>query len=401
MNVAFVTNVVYPFVPGGAQKRIHEIGRRLARKGHEISIYGRHYWDGSKETTHEGMTLRAAAPAADLYKKEGRRSITEALDFAARALPTLRRHVDEHDLVVVSVFPYFPVLTSRLCTSLSDTPLVTTWHEVWGEYWDEYLDKLGIGGKIVERLTATLPQHATAVSGVTADRLAQLGMDRRDIDVVPNGIDFDQVQSAPMPDDTHPRDGALGFDILFAGRLIDEKNVDILLDAFDRVAETHDVTLGIIGDGPKADKLQTHAAGLTHSERVTFLGYVAEDDAVLGHMKAADIFASPSTREGFGITFAEAMAADCTVVAADHPKSAASEVLGDAGFVVEPTVDSVAASLARTLEGDRPAEPPQERALQYDWSNIAPRAERVYQSAIGQPVARSERVYDGQNVSQQ
>jgi hypothetical protein len=88
------------------------------------------------------MTLRAAAPGLELYNEDGQRSITEAIDFAARLVPTLRPHVDEHDLVVASVFPYFPVLSAKLCTLLADTPLVTTWHEVWGDYWDEYLGTL-------------------------------------------------------------------------------------------------------------------------------------------------------------------------------------------------------------------------------------------------------------------
>jgi len=84
MRIAFVSNVVYPFVTGGAEKRIHEIGTRLADRGHDVTVYGRHFWDGPDEITHSGMTLQAVAPAADLYNDD-RRSIAEAIDFAARA----------------------------------------------------------------------------------------------------------------------------------------------------------------------------------------------------------------------------------------------------------------------------------------------------------------------------
>jgi len=92
MRIAFVSNVVYPFVTGGAEKRIHEIGTRLADRGHDVTVYGRHFWDGPDEITHSGMTLQAVAPAADLYNDD-RRSIAEAIDFAARALPPLRRQL--------------------------------------------------------------------------------------------------------------------------------------------------------------------------------------------------------------------------------------------------------------------------------------------------------------------
>jgi glycosyltransferase involved in cell wall biosynthesis len=381
MDLAFVSNVVYPFVKGGAEKRIHEITTRLADE-HEVTVYGRRFWDGPAEMTHEGVTLRAAAPGVDLYGNEGRRSITEAVDFSARLVPTLRRHVDEHDVVVASVFPYFPVLTSKLCTLGTETPLVTTWHEVWGDYWDEYLGRLALGGKAVERLTAWTPQHPIAVSGVTADRLAKVGPSRDRIEVVPNGIDVEQIRSASLPEASFRRDGEPGFDVLFAGRLIEDKRVDVLLEAFDRVASEYDATLGVIGDGPESGALEARARGLNHADRVTFLGFLDEYEDVLGHMRAARVFASPSTREGFGITYAEAMAADCTVVAAKHPESAASEVIGDAGYVVEPTVDGVATALERALIGERPRASPTERAERFGWDTVAKQAETVYQRAV-------------------
>jgi glycosyltransferase involved in cell wall biosynthesis len=373
MDIAFISNVVYPFITGGAEKRIYEIGTRLAANGHEVTIYGRHFWDGPQIMEYEGMTLHGVAPSKDLYTDD-RRSITEAIDFSLRLLVPLRRNLDEHDLIVASVFPYFPVLASKLTSLGTDTPLVTTWHEVWGDYWDEYLGHLAPFGKLTEYATAYTPQYPIAVSGVTADRLADLGPSRDEITVVPNGIDVGQIRDAPHPE--------TGYDILFAGRLIEHKNVDLLLDAFDAIAADHDVTLGIIGDGPESNRLHQHAATLTHTDRVDFLGFLNDYEDVLGHMRAADVFCSPSTREGFGLTYAEAMAADCSVIAADHPESAADEVIGDAGFLTSPTVDDLAAVLDRTLSGERPHSDPVTRANQFDWDTVASQAEEWYQRAI-------------------
>ncbi|WP_277552319.1 glycosyltransferase family 4 protein [Halobaculum limi] len=379
MRICFISNVVYPFITGGAEKRIHEISQRLANEGHDVTIYGRHYWDGPKEARYGDVRLRAVAPAQDLYTDD-RRSITEAIDFSARLFPSLAKHLQRgrHDLVVASVFPYFPVLSSKLATLGTDTPIVTTWHEVWGDYWDGYLGRLAPFGKAVEHLTARTPQHPIAVSGITADRLAEVGPDRNEIEVVPNGIDVEKIQNAALPEEHGEQD----YDVLFAGRLIADKNVSLLLDAFNRVADEYDATLGIIGDGPEKERLEQQSANLNHTDQIEFLGFLDEYEDVLGHMRAASVFASPSTREGFGITFAEAMAADCTVIAAEHPESAASEVIGDSGYLAQPTVDSVTEMLSKALDGERPPQSPTERASHYDWDAVAQQAEDVYLRAI-------------------
>lgn len=81
---------------------------------------------------------------------------------------------------------------------------------------------------------------------------------------------------------------------------------------------------------------------------------------------SASVFASPSTRDGFGLTYVEAMATDCTVIAADHPDSAANEVIGDAGFCVDRTVDVLTETLGVALIGTCPPTSPVEHAQQYD-----------------------------------
>lgn len=373
MNIAFVSNVVYPFVKGGAEKRIHEIGTRLSERGHTVTIYGRHWWDGPDVIEYEGMTLRAVGKPRELYTND-RRSIREAIEFGVKIIHPLRQHIHEHDVVVASVFPYFPVFGAKLGTLFNDTPLVTTWLEVWDDYWHEYLGSTAIFGKAVERLTAKLSQHPVAISSVTANKLSQLGPDRDRIEILPGGIDVKQIQSISPVDD--------GFDVLFAGRLISDKNVNMLLSAFDEIASEHDVTLGIIGEGPQEDVLRDQAARLDCSDQITFLGFLEEYEDVLAHMQAAQLFVSPSTREGFGITLAEAMAANCIVITVNHPNSAGKEVVDNGGFVTEVSTSALAEAMERALSGERPPRDPLAVAQEHDWDAITERAEQVYLNVI-------------------
>jgi glycosyltransferase involved in cell wall biosynthesis len=371
MDIAYVAPVVYPFVKGGAEKRIHEIGRRLADRGHNITIYSRHWWDGPDVRNHAGMTLRAVGPSRELYADGDRRSILGAVELAARLAGPLARRADDHDLLVTPVAPYFHAFSARLAGTLRSTPLVVTWHEVWGDYWYQHMGRVGVAGDLVERITAHLPQHAVVPSEMVARQLTAVGSDREDVTVIPNGIDTTAVS------DTAPVDN--GFDVLYAGRLIEDKNVGLLLDAFDTTT-ADGTTLGIVGDGPHAQPLCEHAADLDAADRITFLGFLDEYDDVLAHMQAADVFVSPSIREGFGITLLEAMAADCTVITVEHPHSAGSEVVGDAGFVTAPSVEAVAAALNQALAGKRPETDPVARAADYDWATISRTTEQYFQS---------------------
>ncbi len=371
MDIAFVSNVVYPFTKGGTEKRVYEIGTRLSKRGHKVTIYGRHWWDGPSEITLEGMKIHGVSPNRELFVN-GRRSIAEALQFSKDILRPIQKRIDEHDIVVASVSGYFPVLASKLPTQFSGTPLITTWHEVWGQYWWEYLGYLAPFGWGVERLVAHAPQHPVAVSQTTANKLARIGPSRDEITVIPNGVDIEQITTVLPADD--------GFDILFVGRLIPEKNADLLLDAFDRIAGDYNVTLGIIGDGQELDTLRRKANTMTHSDSVTFLGFLENYEDVLAHMHASELFVLPSTREGFGITFLEAMAADCKIITVDHPNTTADEVVGDAGFVTEFSVPAVADAMRRSLDGETPPRDPVHKAKQYDWERISIQAEKLYES---------------------
>lgn len=366
MDVAYISPVVYPFVKGGVEKRIYEIGLRLAERGHNVTVYSRHWWNGPPKMEYERITLKKIGPAREIYAEGDRRSVTSAIEFAVRVLLTVSRQ--NHDILVTPVAPYFHVASTRIASTLQQTPLVVTWHEVWNNYWLRYMGQPGRIGKLIERIIPWLSHHAVTPSKMTADRLSQISRSKKEINVIPNGIDVDKIQNVSAAADS--------FTVLFAGRLIDDKNVDMVLDAFNRVGSN--ATLGIIGDGPMRSTLEAKTERLDCKSQVTFLGFLDSYKDVLAYMKGASVFVSPSFREGFGITLLEAMAADCTVITVDHMHNAGKEIVGEAGFVTDPSLDSITQALDKALSGDRPSKNPVSTAKHYDWEIITTKTENLY-----------------------
>ena len=168
MKIAFVYDAVYPWVKGGAEKRIYELGKRLVEQGNEVHVFGVKWWKGRDIMEREGVVLHGVCGPMELYVN-GKRSISEALIFSIKLLPHLLG--EKFDIIDVSAFPYFPCFTAKFVSGFRKTPVVITWHEVWDNYWYEYMGWCGSLGKIVERFISKLTDNTIAVSGMTKKNL--------------------------------------------------------------------------------------------------------------------------------------------------------------------------------------------------------------------------------------
>lgn len=374
MKIAFVYDVIYPYVKGGVEKRVHELALRLAARGHDVHIIGMKFWDGPDIIMKDGVILHGICPAQQLYK-DGRRTIWEALWFGYRLIPFLYR--EQFDVIDCQQFPYFPCFSVRLVAILKKTPFIITWHEVWGDYWYEYLGWKGFFGKLTERMVAGLTPHNIPVSPTTAGKLRILGV-REQSRIIPNGIDPAHLRSV--------RPAGESADIMYAGRLIKEKHVDILVRAFALLQkENPGLTLLVLGDGPEREAIRSLVRDLAIEDRVLMKPFVDSHDEVIGMMKSSHICVIPSTREGFGITALEALACGLPVVTADHPDNAIGELIsGDTGFRSSLSVEDFAANIrVALLRYPAMKTACMASAEAYDWDRIVEQAERWYLAVAG------------------
>ena len=99
--------------------------------------------------------------------------------------------------------------------------------------------------------------------------------------------------------------------VLFVGRLVELKRVDLLLEAFSRVER--EAVLVIVGDGPEKESLEERAG----NGRVIFTGRLEGDDLYAWY-NVADVLALISSQEAFGAVVNEALTAGVRVVVSDH-----------------------------------------------------------------------------------
>jgi glycosyltransferase involved in cell wall biosynthesis len=374
MKIAFVYDAVYPWVKGGAEMRIHELGKRLLDKGYEIHIFGIKWWEGEDTIEYEGMTLHGVCKARNLYV-DGRRSISEAIIFAIKLFPELRK--ENFDLIDVSVFPYFSCFTVKAVSILKKIPSVFTWHEVWDDYWYEYMGKAGFFGKVIEKTVSKISGKNIVVSNWTKNRLESLDVSEQRITVIPNGIDIKKISRIkPECGRALMELESKTYDIIFAGRLIKEKNVDLLIKAVALLkTDFPNIKCCIVGDGPEKASLVELAKNTRVYESIEFAGF-QEYRALIMKIKASKVLVLPSGREGFGMVVIEAFACGVPVVTVKAKYNAAQGLVENEvdGFVVEPEDIEIAKSIqkiiGKNLDYNKISKAALRKAEKYDWGKI-------------------------------
>ena len=182
------------------------------------------------------------------------------------------------------------------------------------------------------------------------------------------GVDFETIAAQ--------KESELRSDILFAGRLLANKNVDPLLEALVSMKKEHPgLCCRIVGEGPERSRLESLSIELGLAENVIFHDYFP-GAAIYGVMKSAKVFALPSEREGFGIVALEANACGVPVVTADHPDNATRHLIiaGENGFLTNLDVESLAESLSIAINRASSMDPrasAQRQGYLRDWNEIA------------------------------
>lgn len=205
----------------------------------------------------------------------------------------------------------------------------------------------------------------------------------REIDVIPNFIDLDKFRKNHKDHFRQaicPEGEAL---IVHTSNFREVKRIPDVIHIFHGIRKSIPAKLLLVGDGPMRITAEQMCRELGLKDDVRFLGKL---EAVEDVLSLADLFLMPSAKESFGLAALEAMACEVPVVSSDTGGLPELNIEGETGYLC--AVGDVDAMVERSLHILRAENLPRfrknalERARQFDISAILPRYESHYHAVI-------------------
>ena len=380
-----------PLIEGGLARHVRKLSEALVERGTEVHVLTRGGEESPAEETVAGVQVhrvREPTRPADLNEFVAWVERMNS-DMLAAGVELGDRHsfdlVHGHDWLVANACDH---LARRF-----EAPLVTTIHATehgrhqgWvNKHPQSYIHE-------VERWISNRSDRVIACSTFMREQIVDVfGVDERRVEVIPNGIDPEELQ--PQDSDALRRLRAEFAEpdqplVLLVGRLVYETGFQFALEALPAIIERVPKTRFIVaGSGTHEQELRRQAEELGLMEHGTFVGWIG-DDVLHSLYRIADVCVVPSIYEPFGLVALEAMASSCPCIVADtgglrevvpHDEVGLRFRARDPESLAEMTVRVLDdAKLCRRLTAEA-----FEHLRRFDWTDVAERTDALYGGVIG------------------
>ncbi len=316
MRIMMLTWEYPPRIVGGIARVVHDLSQVFANQGHEVHVIT--YKEGNtKEFEKDGEVY---VHRIETYPINANNLIDWVMQFNFCVIEKAADVIKEFGKFdIVHAHDWLVAYSARAIKNAYKLPLVATIHATESGRNKGIHDKNQGYVNDVEWLLTYEASNVICNSMYMKHEIRNLfGKPFENIHVVPNGININKFDGQER-DWEFRRNYASDNEkiVFFAGRIVYEKGIQILLDAAPKILQNYnDVKFVIAGRGPCMDELRAQAERLGISNRVYFTGYL-NDVQITKMYKAVDIATFPSLYEPFGIVALEGMLAGNPVVVSD------------------------------------------------------------------------------------
>ncbi|MFN8309352.1 MAG: N-acetyl-alpha-D-glucosaminyl L-malate synthase BshA [Chitinophagales bacterium] len=367
--------VCYPTY-GGSGVVATELGKALARKGHQVHFIT--YQEPVRlERFQENIFFHeVAALDYPLFQYQPYESA-----LASKMVDVVK--FEKLDLLHVHyAIPHASsalMAKSILRDQGIDVPYITTLHGT-----DITLVGRDPGYRPVVEYSLNSSDGITSVSEHLKNDTLNTFQLRRDITVIPNFIDFDRFKKT---DKEHfkkaiaPQGEKI---VMHVSNFRQVKRVDDVIKMFYLLLKKMPAKLLLVGDGPERASCERMCRTLEICDQVRFLG---KQDAVEEVLAVADLFVLPSEQESFGLAALEAMACEVPVISSNAGGLPEINISGKTGFLSDVgDVEDMAKNAAYILD-DKHLSTFKKNAFaqanEFHINKILPRYEAYYEKVCG------------------
>ena len=372
---------------GGPVRACLDMAKALAGRGHEVEIYTSNYDGfGHFEDVPLGLATGLEGIQTYYFGVRGARYFRFSPGFARAVAANVHRF----DLVNIHSLYFFTTLVAGYYCARQGVPFVLRPH---GSL-DPYIYRRHRARKAaIEIVQDRILKRAAAIHYTTDDEMessAPFGLGRPGL-VLPLGLYLDDYRPLPPAGAFRRRHPQLQDRpmVLFFGRINFKKGLDLLAEAFGKIAR-QGIDAQLVIAGPDNEGYRARVEGWLREygvlDRTTFTGML-EGREKLAVLRDADLFVLPSYSENFGVAVIEAMACGVPVVISDRVGVWRQVVASGAGRVCACDADDLAAVITEML-----ADPEQRRrcgqcgieavSSTFSWDQIGAELERAYEALI-------------------
>jgi len=351
---------------GGIVSYVYNVSKNLINSGHNPTVVCAHLNKTlPKYETHENINIIRHP----YYKIHGLPiDILAPIYFEIRLEKFLSKNAYDYDIIWSNFF----LEAFASCKAFrKKIPMIFIIHAVASKlikiynkypnadrFLKSYVNRLYLQYLLMEKKAIKESEKIVTLSKMRAREICDYyNLDRDKVIVIPPGINLNKFYPSKrdinlLKELNIPENSKI---ILTVCRLSFEKNIETLIKSFNKISKEN-IFLVIVGKGDQKKYLEELVKKLNLSKKVIFTG---ERKDIERFYSIADLFVLPSTYEGFGLVYLEAMASGvpCIALKPDYPNIiiASNEVIDDGvtGLLVDPySLDSLVEKMDRILSDD-------------------------------------------------